>query len=145
MTSEQEYAERKAEHLLPMVRLGDEELKEKVGSTFGVLASALDSLSEQQATWKPDAEEWSAAQVCDHVALGTGMVANIIGLLARGRRPTDQDWEPPPRFKGDPGDLASIRDRLGALPRETATLLDGCLKTDRLDVTAENSLFGEMN
>jgi len=145
MTSEQEYAARKAEHLSPMVRLGDEELKEKVGSTFSLLTSALDALAEQQATWKPDAEEWSAAQVCDHVALGTGMVANIIGLLARGQRPADQDWEPPARFKGDPADLAGIRDRLRALPRETAELLDGCLKTDRLDVTAENSFFGEMN
>lgn len=145
MTSKEEYTKRKAEFLSPVNRLTAEEMKAQVGETFRQLAAALSSLSEAQATWKPTAEEWSAAQVGDHVALGTGAVANIIGLLAKGQRPSDADWDPPPQFKGDASDLEGIRTRLLALPRFTAELFDQCLATDRLDVTAENSFFGEMN
>ena len=145
MTTEEEYATRKAEFLSPVSTLSAGQMKAEVGETFTGLAAALGSLSEAQATWKPDPEEWSAAQVCDHVALGTGMVGNIIVLLARGQRPGDADWDPPPQLKGDPGDLEGIQRRLMALPVHTADLFDRCLTTDRLDVTADNSVFGEMN
>jgi len=145
MTSVEEYAKRKAEHLAPVGQLSGEEIKAEVGQTFSLLVSALDSLSEAQATWKPNAEEWSAAQVCDHVALGTGVAMNVTGLLAKGQRPSDADWDPPPQFKGDAGDLKGIRSRLTLLPGATADLYDQCQATNRLDVTADNSFFGEMD
>lgn len=131
--------------LSPVGTLTTDEMKETVGETFTLLASALASLSEEQAEWKPAPEEWSAAQVGDHVALGTGVVMNVIGLLARGQRPTDEDWDPPPQFKGDAGDLQDVRSQLLSLTPATADLFDQCLATDRLDVTSENSLFGEMS
>ena len=55
-----------------MIGLGDEELKREVGETFVKLGAVLGPLSDEQATWKPDAEEWSAAQVGDHMAIATG-------------------------------------------------------------------------
>ena len=145
MTTEAEYAQRKAEHLSPLNTLTDEQLKAEVAEAFGRLAAELGSLSAAQATWKPAADEWSAAEVGDHVALGTGVLGNITALLASGQRPGDEDWDPPPQFKGDAGDLAGVRSRLASLPEHTAELFDHCLATDRTDVTADNSFFGEMN
>ena len=145
MTTEAEYAQRKAEHLSPLNVLTDEQLKAEVAEAFGRLAAEMGSLSEAQAIWKPAADEWSAAEVGDHVALGTGVLGKIAGMLAQGQRPGDEDWDPPPQFKGDAGDLAGVRSRLASLPEHTAELFDHCLATDRMDVTADNSFFGEMN
>ena len=145
MTTEAEYAQRKVEHLSPLNTLTDEQLKAEVAEAFGRLAAELGSLSEAQATWKPAADEWSAAEVGDHMALGTGVLGKIAGMLAQGQRPGDEDWDPPPQFKGDAGDLDSVRARLGSLPQHTAELFDKCIATDRTDVTADNSFVGEMN
>jgi hypothetical protein len=145
MTTEAEYAQRKAEHLSPAGTLTDDQLKTEVGEAFGRLAEELDALSEAQATWKPDPDEWSAAQIGDHVALGTGALGNITSLLARGQRPGDEDWDPPPQLRGSAGDLDDVRGRLGSLPRHTDELFDRCVATNRTDVTLDNSFFGEMN
>jgi hypothetical protein len=145
MTTEAEYAQRKAEHLSPLNTLTDEQLKAEVAEAFGRLAAEMGSLSEAQATWKPAADEWSAAEVGDHVALGTGAIGNITALLARGQRPGDEDWDPPPRLRGDAGDLDGVRGRIRSLPAHTEELFDSCVATNRTDVTADNSFFGEMN
>lgn len=145
MPTQEEYDRRKAEFISPAWTLSGEEMKAQVEESFRRLAQALASLSDAQAAWKPAEDEWSAAQVGDHIALGTGAVSNIIDLLARGQPPTDEDWDPPPQFRGDPADLAGIRKRLDSLPAAAAALFDRCLQTDRMDVTAENSVFGQMN
>jgi len=100
MMTEAEVAERRTRLLGPMKGLSDDELKREVRGTFLKLGSALVSLSAEQATWKPEAEEWSAAQVADHVAIATGMMSNAVGLLAKGQAVTDADWDPPPQFRG---------------------------------------------
>ena len=105
MTTEAEFAERRVRLLGPMNGLSDSELKQAVREACGGLATTLDSFSDQQATWKPDAEEWSAAQVGDHIALGTAVLGKIAGLLAKGQVVTDEDWDPPPQFKGGLAEL----------------------------------------
>ena len=145
MTTEAEYAQRKAEQLSPAGTLTDAQLKAEVGAAFVRLAEELDALSEAQSTWKPDPDEWSAAAIGDHVALGTGAVGNITAMLARGERPGDEDWDPPPQLRGSAGDLDSVRSRILSLPQHTAELFDRCAATNRTDVTSDNSFFGEMN
>ena len=145
MTTEAEYGKRRAEHLSPVNTLTDEQLKAEVAEAFGRLAAELNALSEAQAIWKPAEDEWSAAEVGDHVALGTGAIGNITALLARGQRPGDEDWDPPPRLRGSAGDLDGVRSRIRSLPAHTEELFDRCVATDRTDVTADNSFFGEMN
>ena len=71
----------------------------------------LAKLSPDQAVWKPDAAEWSAAQIGDHIALSTGALGNITSLLARGETPGDADWDPAPEFKGDAADVEGVRRR----------------------------------
>ena len=145
MTTVAEYAERRARLLGPMQGLSDSELKQAVREACGGLAITLDSFSDQQVTWKPDAEEWSAAQVGDHIALGTAVLGKIAGLLARGQAVTDEDWDPPPQFKGDPADLPGVKKRIAGLPGFTDGLFDDSAKTNRLDVKANNSFLGDMN
>jgi hypothetical protein len=145
MTTEAEFAERRTRLLGPMEGMRDAELKQDVRESFSKLASVIDSLSDEQATWKPDEQEWSAAQVGDHIALSTGMLGNITGLLAKGQGVTDADWDPPPQFKGDAADLGSVKRRLGELPPFTESLFDEGASTNRLDVQANNSFLGDMN
>jgi hypothetical protein len=145
MTTEAEYAERRARLLAPMNGLSDSELKLAVREACGRLAATLDSFSDRQATWKPDAQEWSAAQVGDHIALGTGVLGKIAGLLAQGQVVKDEDWDAPPQFKGDAADLAGVKKRIPELPQFTDRLFDDGVKTNRLDVKANNSFLGDLN
>jgi hypothetical protein len=145
MTTEGEIAERRTRLIGPMKGLTDDEIKREVREAFSKLGSALESLSDEQATWKPEEAEWSAAQVGDHVALATGVMCNVTGLLAKGQAVTDADWDPPPQFRGDAADVASVKKRLGELPAFTDRLFEDGVKTDRLDETANNSLLGDMN
>ena len=145
MTTEAEFAERRARLLGPMNGLSDSELKLAVREGCGKLGTTLGSFSDQQATWKPDAEEWSAAQVGDHIALGTGVLGKIAGLLAKGQAVTDEDWDPPPQFMGDARDLPGVKKRIAELPSFTDQLFDESIETNRLDVRANNSFLGDMN
>ncbi|SRR6266542_631641 len=145
MTTEAEFAERRARLLGPMYGLSDGELKLAVREACGKLAATLDSFSDQQAIWKPDAQEWSAAQVGDHIALGTGVLGKIAGLLAKGQAVTDEDWDPPPQFKGDAVDLAGVKRRIADLPQFTDRLFDESNEANRLDLKANNSFLGDIN
>ena len=145
MATEAEIAERRTRLLGPMNGLNDEGLKHEVREALSKLGSALKSLSGEQATWKPEEAEWSAAQVCDHVALATGVMCNVTGLLAKGQAVTDADWDPPPEFRGDAADVGDVKKRLGELPAFTDRLFEEGAKTDSLDETANNSLLGDMN
>ena len=145
MTTEAEFAERRTRLLGPMEGMSDAELKQDVRKSFAKLAAIIDSFSDEQATWKPDEQEWSAAQVGDHIALSTGTLGSIAGLLAKGQAVTDADWDPPPQFKGDAGDLGNVKRRLGELPSYADTLFGEGSSTDRLDVKANNSFLGDMN
>jgi DinB superfamily len=145
MATEAEIAERRTRLLGPMSGLDDEGIKREVRESFSKLGSALESLSGEQATWKPEEAEWSAAQVGDHVAIGTGVMGNITSLLAKGQVVTDADWDPPPQFRGDAADVDNVKRRLGELAAFTDRLFEDGVKTDRLDETANNSLLGDMN
>jgi hypothetical protein len=145
MTTEAEVAERRARLLGPMEGHSDEQIKREVGDTHSRLVSALQSISGEQATWKPEEAEWSAAQVGDHVALATGVMGNVLSLLAKGQVVTDADWDPPPQFRGDAADVGDVKRRLSELPAFTDRLFDDGAQTNRLDVKANNSLLGDMN
>jgi DinB superfamily len=145
MTTEAEITERRARLLGPMAGLSDAEVKQQVRETFSQLVSTLDSLSGEQSTWKLNESEWSAAQVGDHVALATGVMCNVTGLLAKGQAVTDADWDPPPQFRGSAADVGDVKRRLGELPGFTDGLFDEGATTDNLDAKANNSLLGDMN
>jgi uncharacterized protein (DUF2342 family) len=107
MTAEAEIAERRARLLGPMDGMNNDQCREQVRIAFSRLESALSALSGEQAAWKPDAEEWSAAQVGDHVALATGVMGNITVLLAKGQAVTDEDWDPPRNSGATPRTLGT--------------------------------------
>jgi len=145
MTTEAEVAERRARLLGPMANLNDAQVKQYVRDTHSGLLSALEALSGEQATWKPEEAEWSAAQVGDHVALATGVMGNVLALLAKGQAVTDADWDPPPRFRGNATDVVDVKKRLGEIPSFADELFDEGGKTDRRDVKANNSLLGDLD
>jgi hypothetical protein len=145
MTVEAEVQERRARLLGPMAGLSDDQVKQDVRNAYSRLADALDALSGEQASWKPEEAEWSAAQVGDHVALATGVMCNVTGLLAKGQAVTDADWDPPPQFRGNAADVGDVKKRLGELPGFTDSLFDEGTTTDRVEVKANNSQLGDMN
>ncbi len=145
MTTEDEYEERRNQILGPMQGLSDDELKRAVSDNYSRLSVTFESLRPEQAIWKSNEEEWSAAQVGDHVALGTGVLGNIIALLARGQAVADEDWDPPPQFRGDASDVKDVAKRLSELPVGANRIFDDAARTNRLDVKANNSFFGDLN
>jgi hypothetical protein len=138
-------ADRRARWLGPMRDLDDAGLKREVGEAYSQLAQKLGSLTDEQALWKPDKEEWSAAQIGDHLSLSMGTLGNITGLLAKGQSVSDADWDPPPQFRGDVSDLSNVKKRVGELAAFSATLFDEGAKINNLDVKANNSFLGDMN
>jgi DinB superfamily len=145
MATEAEVAERRARLLGPMANLNDEQVKQYVRDAHAGLLSALDELSGEQATWKPGEAEWSGAQVGDHIALATGVMGNVLALLAKGQAVTDSDWDPPPQFRGNAADVVDVKKRLGGIASFADRLFDEGARTDRRDVKANNSLLGDMN
>jgi hypothetical protein len=79
------------------------------------------------------------------VALATGVMGNITGLLAKGQAVTDADWDPPPQFRGSADDVGDVRRRLKALPGFCDRLFDEGARTDSVEVTANNSQLGDLN
>jgi len=145
MTTEAEIQERRTRLLGPMANMNDAQIKEAVRETYSKLVSTLDSLIGEQAVWKPEEAEWSAAQIGDHVALATGVMGNVTSLLAKGQGVTDADWDPPPQFRGDAYDVADVKHRLSELPAFADRLFEEAAKTNSLDEKANNSQLGDMN
>src|SRR5688572_3614304 len=145
MTTEAETQERRTRLLGPMANMNEAQIKQSVREMYSKLASTLDSLMGEQAVWKPDEAQWSAAQIGDHVALATGVMGNVTSLLAKGQAVTDADWDPPPQFRGDAADVADVKRRVRELEAFTGRLFDEAIKTDRIEVRANNSLLGDMD
>jgi len=122
MTTSEEHAREKAQYFSGFVGLTDQELKDEVGAAFALFVTELKAVPPGRETWKPTEDQWSAAEIGDHLVLSTGAVANVIRTLAQGRRVTDADWDPPPQFRGESADVEDVWGRIQALPAEAETL-----------------------
>ena len=105
--------------------------------------AAVEGVSQEQADFTFDPEEWSIAEVLHHVLTSSGRVAETIESLARGN-------EPPPRTIDPPRESAISG--IDELRRQlTSDALAWCALTERLptspnlEITAPHPIFGQLH
>ena len=124
-------------------------LRELVQAGHERLAVLLDNVSEEQARFKPGADDWCVLELLHHVASAKGGVARICQRLAhgeqlagRGREGDEQDGI----TQGEPfASLAEARAAVEAAHRELLAFVDGPLATANTEARFNHFLFGDLN
>lgn len=109
----------------------------------GRLLAQLDGLSEEQAAFRPGADQWSVVEVLRHVAAAERWAAGIAAGLARGRSPDDE------RRAGDQGteavaSLADGRRTIEESHREMLAVVDALPAEPDAQATADHPFFGPL-
>lgn len=120
-------------------------LIERTGADW---SRCLETISEEQATYRLDGE-WSAKDVLGHFIVGSHGVNSKIADHAKGpdfAATLDTDWtlgmsEDSERERP----IDELRSRVGALFEETKHLVDQLEEGDRLDETFKHPAFGDLN
>ncbi len=105
--------------------------------------AAVDSVSQEQADFTTDPDEWSIAEVLHHLITSSARVAETVESLAHGNQPATRAIDPP-RESAELG-IAELRQQL------TKDSLAWCALTERLptqpnlEVTAPHPFFGELH
>ena len=106
------------------------------------LLAEIASVSEEQASFKPAADDWSIRECVEHVLrVSRGTLALIEGL-AEGKPPDQGAGAPSDR---DGASLAELRARLAEHSSRYAGLLGRLPAAPDLELTAPHRLFGELN
>ena len=113
---------------------------------FGVIAE----LSEEQATFKPSADDWSVLETLRHVVQAKRGVARICARLARGETPgkVGQEGEAATQDGIVGEEFATFADARSAAQAAHEELLDfiGSLSPDvSLEARYKHFLFGDLN
>lgn len=104
------------------------------------LLSLIDGLSEEQARFKPGADDWSVFELLRHVVQSKRGVAGVCAALARG--------ETPPSFEGDSVALTSLaeaRSALDAAHEELLAFVDALSPEANVETRYEHPFFGPLN
>ncbi len=108
------------------------------------LLDLLDGLSDAQAFWKPQPDEWSIKDVLRHLLNSERLVVGIVTSLAAGVLPED---EIRPGLQ-DPQELVSLEDIVERLRGERQRLLaflDSVSPSADLSATFPHPWFGPLN
>ena len=107
------------------------------------IIAAVDNVSQEQADFTTDPDEWSIAEVLHHVVTSSARVAETVESLAHGKQSPPRTIDPP-RESAALG-IAELRQQL------TRDSLAWCALTERLptqpnlDITAPHPFFGELH
>ena len=107
------------------------------------LCALLDRLSEEQARWKPGADDWCTLELLQHVVTAKRGVARICQRLAgTGREGDEQDGV---MGKHAFASLAEAREALDAAHEETLAFIDGPLASANVETRFNHFIFGDLN
>ncbi len=108
------------------------------------LLALLDGVSEEQAAFRPGADEWSIADVLRHVIAAEEGVARIVESLARGAVPEGQrETASQTPEEGQP--LAVLVERLRAARAGLSKTVGGWPASPDLEAKFEHPFFGLLN
>ena len=74
------------------------------------LIDSVAGVDQEQADFRPDADEWSISEVLSHVVTSSGTVSEIVDALSRGVTPTPGRIDPPREETSL--DINELRERL---------------------------------
>jgi uncharacterized damage-inducible protein DinB len=112
---------------------------------------ALEGVSDGQARFKPDRDEWSIRQVALHVLNGSKRVAHLVELLARGGPVSSESAGGSIAANIDPAPeetdmrVEELRDGLLRDALAWSTLTQGLPEPPSFDATAEHNFFGDLH
>ncbi len=111
----------------------------------------VDGLSDEQATFKPSAEEWSVLDTMQHVVAAKKGVARLCEALARGEKPGGLGGEGEDTQKQDGvtgreyATLAEASEAAVAAHEELAAFVNGLSEAANTEETHDHFLFGPLN
>ena len=113
------------------------------------LSGLLDSLSEEQARWKPGPGDWCALELLQHVVTAKRGVARICQRLAAGEQPPGIGREGDEQdgiTRGEPfASLAEARTAMNAAHAELLAFIDGPLASANVEARFNHFVFGDLN
>ena len=113
-----------------------------VGARLQVIA-AVDGISQEQADFTVDADEWSVAEVLHHVLTSSARVAEAVESMANGNE-ASQSVIDPPRESSELG-IGALQERLIQDALAWCALTERLPAKPNLDVTAPHPFFGELH
>ncbi len=123
----------------------NEEVREKARQIFVALLGELDGLSDEQLDFSPGEGEWTVREVCRHVAQAVPQVTKAVGKLADGTALPDVDSRAIARMIDDPGDFATLRNRVSTALEDCAESVDRLAENPDLSLRSAHPFFGSLN
>ncbi len=103
----------------------------------------LEGVTEEQARFKPDENEWSTSEVALHVLNGSRRVAQLVELLAQGEAASSARTDPP--REGTERTIAELRDMLLIDGLDWSAVTQRLPETPSFTATAPHSMFGDLH
>jgi hypothetical protein len=113
------------------------------------LTGLLDGMSDEQARWKPGADDWCALELLQHVVTAKRGVARICQRLASGEKVADFGGEGEEQdgvmSKRTFASLAEARAAMDAAHGDLLAFIDGPLAAANVETRFRHFMFGELN
>ena len=106
----------------------------------------IDSVADddqEQADFRPDADEWSISEVLSHLVASSATVSEIVDALSRGVAPTPGRIDPP-REEASLG-IDGLRERLTLDSLRWSALVERLPPAPSTTLTAPHPTFGELH
>ena len=123
----------------------DEGVREKASQICVALLGELDGLSDEQLDFSPGEGEWTVREVCRHVAQAVPRVTEAVGKLAGGTALPDVDTGVIAQMIDDPGDFATLRNRVSTALEDCAESVDRLAENPDLSSRSAHPFFGPLN
>ena len=108
------------------------------------LLGLLEGLSEEQASWKAQPEEWSIKEVLRHVLAAERGVVQIVTSLSKGEVP-ERERQLGSQDPDESATLAQLVERLAGERRRLLAFVDSLSSSTDLSATYPHPFFGPLN
>ena len=108
-----------------------------------VLIDAVVDVGQEQADFRPDADEWSISEVLNHVLTSSGRISEIVDALANGNTPVPGRIDPPREETSQ--SIDELRERLTLDSLRWSALIERLPSAPSTDLTAPHPTFGELH
>ena len=107
------------------------------------LMDSVEGVTQEQAEFRPDADEWSISEVLDHVITSSGRVADLVEALSEGGAIATDRIDPPREATWST--IAELKTRLRDDAIEWTALTEHLPESPPTNPTAPHPFFGELH
>ena len=144
MTTEPDEVERVRSYLLSQgERYTFAEIWVRFAKARIALIDAVTDVDQEQADYRPDAEEWSISEVLNHVVASSGRVSEIVDALANGASTSPGNIDPPREETAL--SIEELRKRLTQDSLRWSALVERLPSAPSTELTAPHPFFGQLH